>query len=167
MKKFIKLLTLVFLLIGIVSSPAFSKDNKNQEEKCTLKNKVFCGEWEDSQGFHARILGHLILSSDSDPFRQECIIIDEFIDERYPYSILKCTYFHSALKEDITDFIIFSLSPRTEERNKRAIGYYNIFYNSASNIQDLFLWMSGDFDSDGRPILVKNRFGIFMYREVK
>ena len=123
--------------MGVPSSYVFAKDNKRHEEKCTLKNKVFCGEWEDSQGFHTRILGYKITSYDSRPYQSDCQIIDEFIDKKYPYSILKCLYYDDWYKKYTTMFYIFFLSKKTEENTSKNIE--EISYRYDSNIAELIL----------------------------
>ncbi len=133
--------------------------------ECTLKNKVFCKEWQDNQGFKTRILGHLILSSNAEPSREECVIIDEFVDKKYPYTILKCTYFNSAINRPQTDYQLYYMSEMTEKENARVRGFENIFNVSAQSLRELFV--TPDLDKDGKNVIVPTWWGGYLYREIK
>lgn len=133
--------------------------------ECTLKNKVFCKEWQDNQGFKTTILGHLILSSNAEPSREECTIIDEFVDEKYPYTIMKCTYFNSAINRPQTDYQLYYMSERTEKENARVRGYENIFNVSAQSLRELFV--TPDLDEDGKKVIVPTWTGGYLYRETQ
>lgn len=125
--------------MGVPSSYVFAKDNKRHEEKCTLKNKVFCGEWEDSQGFHTRILGYKITSYDSRPYQSDCQIIDEFIDKKYPYSILKCLYYDDWDKKYSYEYLKLYLSEKTERDNRDSPELEHVIGIGASSLKKVFV----------------------------
>lgn len=154
-----------FLTMALLPFLAFAVNAESAEKACTLQNKVFCGTWEDDQGFKTTILGHLLLSSNADPASQNCIIIDEFVDEKYPYSILKCTYFHSYHKKNVTSYELYYLSEKTEQENARVKGFENIFSNTGQSLRELFL--VPDWDRNGNTVLVPNWTGGFLSRKVK
>ena len=160
-------LAICFLML-FCTHLAMAKDKVSPHadaNECTLKNKVFCKEWQDNQGFKTTILGHLILSSNAEPSREECVIIDEFVDKKYPYTILKCTYFNSAINRSQTDYELYYMSERTEKRNSEIRGFENIFNVTAQSLRELFLMPEWDKDKDGRPI--PTGAGGYLYHETQ
>jgi hypothetical protein len=158
------LLPLTLLLLAITPGSARAGEGEASPQICTLKNQVFCGEWEDNQTFKTTILGHRLLSSTNVPV-EECIIVDEFVDQQYPYSILKCTYFNPVINREQTDYELYYMSEGTAKENTRVEGFQNIFNVTASKLRELFLAPEWDRDKNGRPI--PTRDGRFLYRKVK
>lgn len=159
-------LAICFLLL-FSTHLAMAKDKVSAHanvNECTLKNKVFCKEWQDNDGFKTTILGNKLLSSDNVPV-EDCIIVDEFVDKKYPYTILKCTYFNSAINRSQTDYELYYMSQRTEKENARVRGFENIFNVTAQSLRELFLLPEWDKDKDGRPI--PTRAGGYLYRETQ
>jgi hypothetical protein len=154
-------LAICFLML-FCTHLAIAKDKGSPHadaNQCTLKNKVFCKEWQDNDGFKTTILGNKLLSSDNVPV-EDCII-----DKKYPYTILKCTYFNSAINRSQTDYELYYMSQRTEKENARVRGFENIFNVTAQSLRELFLLPEWDKDKDGRPI--PTRAGGYLYRETQ
>ena len=112
---------MIVLLIGFLPSFAMAKDKTvapTPSSECTLKNKVFCGHWSDKEGFDRNILGDVILFSNAKPSREDCVVIDEFVDKRYPYSVLKCAYYDNYLKKNVTGYDVFYITESTRKRDE-------------------------------------------------
>lgn len=105
--------------------------------ECTLKNKVLCGSWTDQQGFEWNILGNFILSSNADPSHEKCDVFYEFTDKEYPYSVMKCKYFHSYLKKSITQYYVFFITQETRQRDRDVPTLFNISLSSSVDISNI------------------------------
>jgi len=130
----------IFCLSFLVPSFVMAKDKRTEPvpaNKCTLKNKVFCGSWADQQGFEWDILGDFILSSNAQPSREKCDILYELIDKEYPYSVMKCTYFDSYLKKYVTQHYVFFITPQTRQRNNDVPTLFHISLSSSLDISNI------------------------------
>jgi hypothetical protein len=108
--------------------------------ECTLKNKIFCGEWETNQVFHLNITGDKITYYDARPSDYTCKIIDEFSDEVHPYSILQCTYYDADWsKKNITEFHMFYFSDYDVRRGLESPDLQVVSHKTEKSIRDLFL----------------------------
>lgn len=155
----------MFCLMCLCAPLAVAEERKAlPKPECTLKNKVFCGEWQDNDGFKITMLGNKLLSSDNIAV-EDCAIIDEFVDKKYPYTILKCTYFNPVINKQQTDYELYYMSEKTEKENDRVKGYENIFNVTAQSLRELFLLPEWDKNKDGRPI--PTRAGGYLYRETQ
>lgn len=130
----------MFCLMCLCAPLAVAEERKAlPKPECTLKNKVFCGEWQDNDGFKITMLGNKLLSSDNIAV-EDCAIIDEFSDKLHPYSILQCTYYDEDWsKREITEFHMFYLSDYNIKRSLESPSLQVVSHATKSKIQDLFI----------------------------
>lgn len=134
--------TLVMFCLMCLCAPfAVAEERKAlPKPECTLKNKVFCGEWETNQTYHLNITGSKIIYIDAKPSDYTCKIIDEFSDKLHPYSILQCTYYDEDWsKREITEFHMFYLSDYNIKRSLESPSLQVVSHATKSKIQDLFI----------------------------
>lgn len=110
--------------------------------ECTLKNKIFCGEWQDFQAFHLVITGNHIFYLDAEPSRYDCQIVYELTEGKNPFSLLKCRYFDAEDKRYYTDYQGFYISDWSRSLDKDSPEFKNITENSS----DLLDWGRSDSD---------------------
>lgn len=78
--------------------------------------------------------------------------------KRYPYTILKCTYFNPVINKPQMDYQLYYMSEMTEKENARVRGFENIFNVSAQSLRELFV--TPDLDKDGKNVIIPTWWGV-------
>jgi hypothetical protein len=119
------------LVMAEDQAPAHARTNK-----CTLKNKVFCGEWQDAKAYYLTITGdHILYHDDAEPNKYDCEIVYELTEGENPFSLLKCKYFDAEDQKYYTDYKGFYISDWSRRLDKRSPDFQSITQNSSGLLQ--------------------------------
>lgn len=114
---------------------AMAKDKSSAHShtnECTLKNKFFCGKWQDAQAFYLTITGdHIFYHGNVYPSKYDCEIVYELTEGKNPFSLLKCKYFDSEDKKYYTDYQGFYISDWSRSIDKDSPEFESITQNSS------------------------------------
>ncbi len=112
-------------------TPAPARTNK-----CTLKNKIFCGEWQDAKAYYLTITGdHILYHDDSEPNKYDCEIVYELTEGENPFSLLKCRFFIREDKRYYVEYKGFYISDWSRWLDKRSPDFQSITENSSDLLQ--------------------------------
>lgn len=112
--------------------------NHVRQNKCTLKNKFFCGKWQDPHGVYLTITGdHIFYRDNTEPSEFDCQIVYELTKGENPFSLLKCQYFDSYDKKYYTHYKGFYISDWSRYLDKRSPEFENITENFSPNLSDI------------------------------
>lgn len=125
------MLSLLFLCPHLVMAKDKSSAHSHMNE-CTLKNKFFCGKWQDAQAFYLTITGdHIFYHGNVYPSKYDCETVYELTEGENPFSLLKCRYFDSEDKKYYTDYQGFYISDWSRSLDKDSPEFENITQNSS------------------------------------
>ncbi len=100
--------------------------------ECTLKNKFFCGKWQDAHGIYLTITGdHIFYHGNVYPSKYDCQIVSELTEGENPFSLLKCSYFDTEDQKYYTDYQGFYISDWSRYLDKRSPEFESITQNSS------------------------------------
>lgn len=100
--------------------------------ECTLKNKFFCGKWQDAQAFYLTITGdHIFYHGNVYPSKYDCQIVYELTEGENPFSLLKCKYFDTEDQKYYTDYKGFYISDWSRYLDNRSPDFEHITENSS------------------------------------